>query len=116
LASRQPCDRPAEEQWQEACRGWLALAKLQERAYDLILNDLRMPELEGLGLYRTLEEHAPPLCQRFIFLPGDTLSPEVQAFLAQSGVPRLTKPFTSAAVRRAIAQALRALPHGGERH
>ena len=92
-----------------AANGRLALAKLQERAYDLILSDLRMPELDGPGLYRALEQHAPPLCRRFIFLTGDTLSPEVQAFLAQSGVPRLTKPFTAAEVRRAIAQALRAV-------
>jgi CheY-like chemotaxis protein len=88
-----------------AANGRLALAQLQERAYDLILCDLRMPELDGPGLYRALEQHASPLCRRFIFLTGDTLSPEVAAFFAQSGVPRLTKPFTAAEVRRAIALA-----------
>ena len=90
-----------------AANGRLALARLQERTYDLILSDLRMPELDGPGLYRALEQHAPLLCQRFIFLTGDTLSPEVHAFLAQSGVPRLTKPFTVAEVRRIIAQTQR---------
>src|SRR5947208_3053199 len=35
-----------------------------------------------------------PLCRRFIFLMGDTLNPEVDVFLAESGVPRLPKPFT----------------------
>jgi CheY-like chemotaxis protein len=93
-----------------AANGRLALAQLQERSYDLILSDLRMPELDGPGLYRALEQHAPQLCGRFIFLTGDTLSPETLAFLAQSGVPRLTKPFTAAEVRRAIAQALRGSP------
>ena len=88
--------------------GKLALAQLRERLYDLILSDLRMPELDGPGLYRALEQHAPHLCQRFICFTGDTLSPEVLTFLAQSGVPRLTKPFTAAAVRHAIAQVLRA--------
>jgi two-component system NtrC family sensor kinase len=87
--------------------GRLALAMLQERAYDLILSDLRMPELDGPGLYRALEVHYPHLCQRFILLTGDTLSPEVFAFVAESGVPRLTKPFTAAAVRSVIQQALR---------
>jgi two-component system NtrC family sensor kinase len=91
-----------------AANGRLALAQLQERPYDLILSDLRMPELDGPGLYRALEQHASPLCRRFIFLTGDTLSPDVQTFLAQSGVPRLTKPFSAAEVRHAIAQALRA--------
>jgi CheY-like chemotaxis protein len=88
-----------------AANGRLALAQLQERDYDLILCDLRMPELDGPSLYRALQQQGSPLCQRFIFLTGDTLSPEVAAFLAQSGVPRLTKPFTAAAVRRAIALA-----------
>ena len=92
-----------------AANGRLALAKLQERAYDLILCDLRMPELDGPGLYRALAQDAPALCRRFIFLTGDTLSPEIQHFLAHSGVPRLTKPFTAAEVRQAVAQALRAV-------
>ena len=93
-----------------AANGRLALAQLQERAYDLILCDLRMPELDGPSLYRVLEQQESPLCQRFIFLTGDTLSPEVAAFFAQSGVPRLTKPFTAAEVRRAIALARRGSP------
>ena len=92
-----------------AANGRLALAKLQERTYDLILCDLRMPELDGPGLYRALEQHAPALCRRFIFLTGDTLNPEIQHFLEHSGVPRLTKPFTAAEVRHAVAQALRAV-------
>jgi hypothetical protein len=54
-----------------------------------------------------LEQQASPLCRRFIFLTGDTLSSEVAAFFAQSDVPRLTKPFTAAEVRRAIALARR---------
>ena len=93
-----------------AANGRLALAQLQERAYDLILCDLRMPELDGPGLYHALEQQASPLCQRFIFLTGDTLSPEVATFFAQSDVPRLTKPFTAAEIRRAIALASRSSP------
>jgi C4-dicarboxylate-specific signal transduction histidine kinase/CheY-like chemotaxis protein len=91
-----------------AANGRLALAKLRERPYDLILSDLRMPELDGPGLYRALEQHAPPLCRRFIFLTGDTLSPETLAFFAQSGVPRLTKPFTVADLRHIMRQVLQA--------
>ena len=93
-----------------AANGRLALERLQERAYDLILCDLRMPELDGPGLYRALEQRASPLCRRFIFLTGDTLSPEVATFFAQSGVSRLTKPFTAAEVRRAIALVRRGSP------
>jgi CheY-like chemotaxis protein len=89
-----------------ATNGRDALARLQERAYDLILSDWRMPELDGPGLYRALAQQYPHLCQRTIVLTGDTLSPEVHAFFAEHDVPRLTKPVTVAAVRRAITQVL----------
>jgi CheY-like chemotaxis protein/anti-sigma regulatory factor (Ser/Thr protein kinase) len=85
-----------------ATNGRLALAQLAERAYDLILSDVRMPDLDGPSLYRLLERQQPHLCQRFIFLTGDTLEPATQLFLAASGVPCLTKPLRSAEVRRAI--------------
>jgi two-component system NtrC family sensor kinase len=92
-----------------AANGQLALTKLYAHAYDLMLCDLRMPGLDGPGLYRELERHHPELCQRIIFLTGDTLSPETRAFLEKTGVPRLTKPFTAAQVRQAMQRALEAL-------
>jgi two-component system NtrC family sensor kinase len=89
-----------------ASNGRLALHKLRGRAYDLILCDLRMPELDGPGLYRELEQHLPHLLRRVIFLTGDTLSPEAREFLEQAGGLRLNKPFRAAEVRRAVQQAL----------
>ena len=85
-----------------AANGRLALAKLDERAYDLILCDVRMPELDGPTLYRLLVRQQPDLCSRVIFLTGDTLEPATQAFLEQSGAPCLTKPFTMVEARRTI--------------
>jgi PAS domain S-box-containing protein len=92
-----------------ASNGRLALEKLQRQVYDLILCDLRMPELDGPGLYRELEEHLPHLLRRIIFLTGDTLSSEARDFLEKVGVLRLNKPFRAAEVRRAVQQALQAL-------
>jgi CheY-like chemotaxis protein len=89
-----------------AANGRQALTRLQERAYDLILSDLRMPELDGPGFYRALEQQYPALCRRFLFLTGDTLSPETLAFFEQTEVPRLIKPFDAAGLRRAIRQLL----------
>ena len=86
--------------------GRLALARLEARAYDLILCDVRMPELDGPSLYRLLERQQPHLCQRVIFLTGDTLEAATQAFLEASGAPCLTKPFAIAEARRAIQRAL----------
>jgi two-component system NtrC family sensor kinase len=89
-----------------AGNGRLALAKLQGLSYDLILCDLRMPELDGPGLYRELEEHLPHLLSRIIFLTGDTLSPEAREFLEKVGGARLNKPFRAAEVRRIVQQAV----------
>jgi two-component system NtrC family sensor kinase len=89
--------------------GRLALAKLQERSYDLLVSDLRMPELDGPSLYRTLQRQYPHLLQRVIFLTGDTLNPETRLFLEQSAAPCLTKPCTVAELRHAIQQVLQAV-------
>lgn len=78
----------------------------QERTYDLLVSDLRMPELDGPGLYRTLAGQYPHLLQRVIFLTGDTLNPETRLFLEQSAVPCLTKPCTLAEIRHAIQEVL----------
>jgi len=92
-----------------AANGRLALAKLQEHAYDLLLSDVRMPALDGPGLYRILAQQQPHLCQRVIFLTGDTLAPETKSFLEQSGAQCLEKPFTIVTVRRVLQQVLQAV-------
>jgi CheY-like chemotaxis protein len=89
-----------------ADNGRQALSILQTREYDLILCDLRMPDLDGPGLYRAIEAHQPHLLPRFIFLTGDTLSPDASSFLEQAGAPRLVKPFSAAEGRRVVRQAL----------
>jgi CheY-like chemotaxis protein len=85
-----------------AANGRLALTKCQERDYDMILCDLRMPELDGPGFYRELQRRGSSLCQRVLFLTGDTLDLETQAFLERVALPHLTKPFTAAMIRKAL--------------
>ena len=92
-----------------AANGHLALAQLRKRPYDLILCDLRMPKLDGPGLYRSLAQDQPQLLPRFIFVTGDTLSPTAKAFLEDSQAPYLVKPFHAEEVRRVVQHALRRL-------
>ena len=89
-----------------APNGQHALAQLQTQRYDLILCDLQMPVLDGPALYTLLEQQAPALCQRVIFLTGDTLGAASTAFLAQCGQPCLYKPCTVAEIRSLIQQVL----------
>jgi len=95
--------------------GTRALARLQERRYDVLLCDLRMPDLDGPTFYDILTSHYPTLRLRVVFLTGDTLSADSIAFLKQCGQPWLPKPCTIVAVRSAIAQVLNAAMPAHER-
>ena len=76
-----------------APNGALALDRLREGTYDLVLSDIRMPELDGLGLYQEVRRLHPEMARRFVFLTGDRLSSETGRFLATAGAPSLGKPF-----------------------
>lgn len=88
-----------------AINGRVALERLREQSYDLILSDLRMPELDGPSLYRAAERECPGMGRRFVFLTGDVLNEVVRAFLHEVEVPSLSKPFTPAEVREAVRRA-----------
>ena len=65
-----------------------------------------MPELDGPGLYRRLEELRHGLVRRFVFLTGDVLGPETRAFLERTGAPSVSKPFAASEIRRVLRQML----------
>jgi signal transduction histidine kinase len=86
--------------------GTVALERLQERLYDAILCDVRMPGLDGPALYRELGRRRPDLCRRLIFITGDELNQETIRFLEETGAHNLAKPFDQAGIRRVIARTL----------
>ncbi len=88
--------------------GVTALKKLRDHHFDVIMSDIRMPELDGPGLYREIEQHNPQLLQRLIFLTGDTLTPGTREFLEQTGIPCLSKPFALGEVREIVRRVLQA--------
>jgi CheY-like chemotaxis protein len=96
---------------QTATDGQAALALLHAGSYDLILCDLLMPALDGQTLYELLQRQLPALCQRMIFLTGDTLRPDSMRFVEQCGQPWIPKPCGIAEVRTAMAQVLPAPVH-----
>ena len=77
-----------------------ALSLLAQTTYDVIVSDLRVPELDGPTLYRELKQRRPEALQRLIFITGST--PAFSDFLAEARVPVLTKPFAAEDLRRAI--------------
>jgi two-component system NtrC family sensor kinase len=86
--------------------GVQALERMAARSYDVILSDLRMPELDGPALYREAERRHPGLAKRFVFLSGDALSEEARMFLESVHAPHLGKPFSLAEVNRVLHHAL----------
>ena len=89
-----------------AINGAVALEKLHKRPFDVIISDLRMPVLDGPGLYEGLKRELPDYTNRIIYVTGDTLSAHVQSFLAQYPLPVVEKPYRLVDVRRAIAELL----------
>ncbi len=73
--------------------GAVALAYLAKGDYDLILSDLRMPEMSGIEFYRQAERLHPQIKGKIIFTTGDTVSRGTQEFLDEVGAPYLSKPF-----------------------
>lgn len=82
----------------QAHSGREALARLADGEVDLILSDLRMPDLDGPALYRALAAQRPDLVPRLVFLTGDTLGGDMTGFLTESGARVLEKPLDPASL------------------
>jgi PAS domain S-box-containing protein len=76
-----------------------ALELVEAHEIDLIVSDLRMPDLDGPGLYGELAARRPALAARTIFVTGDVLGPESAAFLERTGLPVLEKPLDPCELR-----------------
>mgnify|MGYP003998880429 CR=1 FL=1 len=71
-------------------------------AYDLILCDLAMPEVNGAEFYRRLGEDWPQAQDRVVFMTGGVFCGEMEAFLNALPNPTLTKPFDLTELRELI--------------
>ena len=91
--------------------GQEALEKLASAEYDLIVADLRMPNLDGRELYERIAEERPELLRRFVFSTGDLVREDTVAFLGQLPNRLLTKPLEVETVRHVLSQALEATSH-----
>ena len=86
-------------------RGQEALALLADRAWDIVLCDLMMPEMTGAEVYRRAVAIDDELAPRFVFLSGGTVDEPTRAFLAEVSNGVLQKPFDARDLRALVAQA-----------
>jgi two-component system NtrC family sensor kinase len=85
-----------------------AWSRILEIDFDLIVADLRMPNLDGRALYERVVEEKPSMVRRFVFATGDLVRQESLRFL--EGLPNriLAKPLDVDNVRRVLVQAVAA--------
>ena len=89
-----------------ATDGQEAITRALDGHYDLIITDVRMPNMGGRELYERLSREAPDVAARVVFSTGDAVGDNTMAFLERTGRPVLHKPFKLAELRRVLATTL----------
>ena len=89
-----------------ATTGREGVEKLKENVYGAVFCDMRMPEMDGVELYRWVCANKPEFASRWIFMTG-SVSSESFCFPEEAGRPCLRKPFSPEAVRRSLQELLR---------
>lgn len=69
-----------------------AMDMLKGSVYDLVVTDLEMPRLDGIGLYFSTLRDYPYLAEKFLFITG-LLSQNSQSILSRLNKKYLLKPF-----------------------
>jgi CheY-like chemotaxis protein len=87
--------------------GLEALRFLEEESCDLLIADLRMPEIDGPTLHREIVARWPHDGPRVLFVSGQTDAPG-ESTVAPLDVPVLVKPFTLDDLHAAVARLLTA--------
>ena len=82
--------------------GWEAIRLLEQRAFDVIISDVRMPGMSGREFLERLRRDRPDLVARLVFSTGDAFTPETATLLKESGVPTVAKPFDFAVLERVV--------------
>jgi PAS domain S-box-containing protein len=73
--------------------GQQAIEMMKTKRFDAIITDLKMPGIGGKELYTFVQKYYPVLAPRVLFITGDVLGKDTQAFLKITGNVYLEKPF-----------------------
>jgi signal transduction histidine kinase len=93
-----------------ALNGRVALELLaKDRAFDIILCDLMMPEMTGMDFHAELSRAWPDLAHRTVFLTGGAFTLQAAKFLDHVPNRRLDKPFDPSTLRATVAKLIAAV-------
>jgi DNA-binding response OmpR family regulator len=90
---------------QEANTGYAALQRLNDQAFDLMLLDMRMPEMDGIEVMRCAHQQYPDLL--ILVLTGHATLESAIAAVKSGAVDYLLKPVVIADIALAVDTALR---------
>jgi CheY-like chemotaxis protein len=90
-----------------ASSGAEALRCMFDRQYDLIITDIKMPEMSGQEFYRRVREIDHEQAERMVFITGDTVNVATRQFLQRVSNPCLVKPFKVEEIREVVERQLR---------
>jgi two-component system NtrC family sensor kinase len=90
-----------------ASSGAEALRCMFDRQYDLIITDIKMPEMSGQEFYRQVREIDREQAGRMVFITGDTVNVATRQFLQRVSNPCLVKPFKVEEIREVVERQLR---------
>lgn len=88
-----------------ASSGREALERLaDDRAFDLVLCDLMMPDLTGMDVFEEVERKYPALAGRFVFISGGGLTERSRRFIEAHADRVLPKPIDSRQLAKLLAR------------
>jgi CheY-like chemotaxis protein/anti-sigma regulatory factor (Ser/Thr protein kinase) len=70
-----------------------ALELMNQRNFDVVLSDFRMPSMSGKEFYHAVYRRDRELARQIIFISGEALTEDTLEFLKTCGNPLLEKPF-----------------------
>jgi signal transduction histidine kinase/DNA-binding response OmpR family regulator len=96
-----------------ASTGREVLAALDQQAYDVVLMDVHMPEMDGLEATRRLREETAPEAQPYVIALTASVMKEDRARCREAGMDAfLSKPVRRAELARALARPRRRVEEG----
>ncbi|MHB8792955.1 MAG: GAF domain-containing protein [Thermoleophilia bacterium] len=100
--------RQAGHEVETAGNGVVALRMLKKKHYDCVVSDVKMPIMDGPSLHKAAIEIDPDIADSFIFISGDTISPDTRSYLDRIKNSRLAKPFNLVDLETALQKLLAA--------
>ena len=71
-----------------------AMEALRDAKPDVVLLDMRMPGIDGRGMWRMLQKSRPDLLTKVVWVTGAAIDSTIEDFVVSTGRPVLDKPFT----------------------